>query len=370
MMKRHEFIDNCLYEEGEGFDKYYLFQGEKDKRLSIQVNQMMELVKEIIKTKGNLFDQTKVSYGLIRVYCKNEYILRGLADVLKLELWEDLYCKRYFLNANPHVKLLIDAVEFYQIRKSNLEEAFSMFDSDNYELDVNVHMDNLNEFIDYIRQGGKAKEVRKIVRNFKRNANNCLDSVNFLIDQLFERHGTILVIRVDLAYKKELNNLNHIEQMYSQVKADREHLFKNIRSNHNLFGDGYLGYIWKLEYGFFKGFHYHFMFFYNGALVREDITKAWLIGRYWETVITNGRGTHYNCNLNKDVYKYCGIGKIKWNDFEGIANIKRAAQYLTKADYYVKMLAEEGDRTFGRSEPDEFSNIPGRPRHYPIDSVS
>jgi hypothetical protein len=346
-------------------DEHYISRGREDYRLSSQVYQLEELTKEIIKYRGNLFKQLEEEYGTIKVYCEDKSILSKLTKVLSSELWIDYELKREFLNSNPYVNILLDAIESYEIHNINLEESYSVFvHGVDQECYANEHMDTLNEFIDYIRQSGKNKEVKRIVHNFKRNSVNNIESINGLIDQLFQRHGRLLVIRVDLSYKADVNNSYSIAQLYAQAKADREHLLDNIRANRKLFGDAYLGYIWKLEFGFYKKFHYHFVFFFNESKVGRDVNKAMSIGEYWKNVITNGSGVYFNCNAKKNEYQYLGIGAIDYYDGEAIDNLKKAANYLTKADYYVKRIANEGDRIFGRSESDDFSHIPGRPRKY------
>ncbi len=194
---------------------------------------------------------------------------------------------------------------------------------------------------------------------------NYQSMVNY-IDNLFSRYARLLVIRIDLAYRKDVDthflNDEEIYQKYLQAKIDREHLFRNMRSN-SIFNH-MIGYIWRLEYGEDKGFHYHFIFFFDGSQVREDISIGRLIGEYWVNVITQGRGLYYNCNAHKDEYKYCGIGMINWNNFELIANLKRAAEYLNKPDDYMTTYMQnmEIGKTFSRGTVRERTETRGRPR--------
>ena len=191
-------------------------------------------------------------------------------------------------------------------------------------------------------------------------------SMTSYIDNLFSRHSRLLVVRIDLAYRKDIDtpflNDEEIYQKYWQAKVDREHLFRNMRSN-SIFNH-MIGYIWRLEYGEDKGFHNHMIFFFDGSQVREDITIAIKIGEYWVNNITQGRGLYYNCNAYKDEYQYCGIGMINWNNFELIANLKRAAEYLAKPDDYMTAYMQNMDigRTFGRGTIKEKTETRGRPR--------
>ncbi|MNF98191.1 hypothetical protein D3C84_810450 [compost metagenome] len=104
--------------------------------------------------------------------------------------------------------------------------------------------------------------------------------------------------------------------------------------------DDMVGYIWKLEHGPEKGFHYHVMFFFDGAKVREDITKAIQIGRYWTNVVTRGRGLYYNCNAAKRIYKSCGIGMVDHTNVQMRQGLQNAVVYLTKTDLYMKLQTE------------------------------
>ena len=188
------------------------------------------------------------------------------------------------------------------------------------------------------------------------------------IDNLFQRHGRLLVLRVDLTYRKDVDNrfLNDIENWEKcwQAKKDREHLFRNMRSN-KLFNH-LLGYAWKLEFGSSKGWHYHTFFFFDGSKLQHDVHLANMIGEYWVNVITQGRGLSFNCNLKKDDYKHLGIGMINHYDTELIANLKnQVASYLTKSDDYTRLKTQNMDigRTFGRSEIKLKTNNRGRPRN-------
>jgi hypothetical protein len=357
-------IKTCL-------DENYSHQGINDYRFSKQVTMLEELAKEIVKSKGDVFKIMDERRGEIDIYCDNKSILMGLKAVLSSGVWEDYKSKKHYLSANPYANILLHAIDICKIIDIALETTYDKaIHGYEWDLDAYCHLRDLNSFIEYIRELAKEKDTKRVIRNFKRNTDNAVESANWLIDQLFLRHSRLLVIRIDLSYRAEFNESHSLEVLYAQAKADREHLFENIRSNHTLFGDAYLGYIWKLEFGLYKKFHYHFVFFFNASKVSRDIYKAITIGDYWNDVITNGRGTYFNCNSKKGEYQYLGIGAIDYYDVDAVANLKRVMLYLAKPDYTVKTIANEGDRVFGRSEPDDFSKIPGRPREYSMYQTS
>jgi hypothetical protein len=197
------------------------------------------------------------------------------------------------------------------------------------------------------------------------NTKNYESMMNY-IDNLFLRYARLLVLRLDLSYRKNVDNPymteNEFYAAYWQAKHDKEHLFNNMRTN-QLF-DHMVGNIWRLEYGTDKGFHYHCIFFFDGSQVREDIPLANRIGQYWSNNITQGRGLYHNCNLHKDDYNRCGIGMMNWNDFELIDNLKSATRYLVKPDDYLNTFTNNIDigRTFGRGTIQEKTETRGRPR--------
>jgi hypothetical protein len=182
------------------------------------------------------------------------------------------------------------------------------------------------------------------------------------------------VLRVDLAYRKDVDtaflNEEEINEKYWQAKADREHLFRNTRSN-SLF-NSMVGYCWKLELAPHKGFHYHMIFFYDGSKVQQDTNIARMIGEYWMNVITQGKGLYYNCNADKSKYERCGIGTINHYDTELRENLNLAAQYLAKPDDYLRDNASniEVDRTFGRGVMREKIENRGRPRKIGIQNYA
>ena len=125
-----------------------------------------------------------------------------------------------------------------------------------------------------------------------------------------------------------------------------------------------VGYIWKLEHGPDKGFHYHMMFFFDGSKVREDGTLAKRIGQYWLNVVTNGRGVYYNCNADKSRYKNCGIGMVDHSDNVMRDGLVKAVLYLTKMDLYMKL--QTVGRGMGKMVRPNPKDARGRPRVAPL----
>lgn len=108
------------------------------------------------------------------------------------------------------------------------------------------------------------------------------------VDAWFGELATIIVLRVDLYYKKE-----HWDEItLDDVTVDLDHLYANFRCN-KIF-KGRRGYIAKIEYGLGKGFHVHMIFLYDTEH-KQAIRHVFLakqIGEYWVNTITKGRGDY------------------------------------------------------------------------------
>ncbi|WP_415887580.1 inovirus-type Gp2 protein [Neptuniibacter sp. QD37_6] len=120
-------------------------------------------------------------------------------------------------------------------------------------------------------------KFQKLILKSKQTTDKNYRSMLSYIDKLFKKRSRLLVVRVDLSYKAEIADIcrrasftmaDHVSE-FEQVKADLERLLRNRR--HNKIFRGLLGYIWKLEHGVLRGYHYHVVFFFDGAIRRGDI---------------------------------------------------------------------------------------------------
>lgn len=192
---------------------------------------------------------------------------------------------------------------------------------------------DLNYYVDHVRERGRGSRFRARLNSYHRSANKNYRELIKYEQRLFECYSRLLVVRLDLSYKKEFCRVQQ-----GVALQHRKWLFDNARSN-KIF-EHMVGYVTKLEHGMGKGFHFHCVFFFDGAKVREDITLARRIGEYWETVVTRGEGGYYNCNYAKEKYRQCGIGMVAHSNMEKREGLRLALVYLTKTDLYMKLKAE------------------------------
>lgn len=221
-----------------------------------------------------------------------------------------------------------------------------------YVLDMLVQnelQDAIDDFVDDLYSHQHRKQLRNLSRSRARNS----VSLNTYVNTLFKQHAKLLVIRVDLHYNTQVTA--------ETALADRE---RYLRAAKRKF-EHLLGYVWKLEYGASRGFHYHMCFLFNGAKRQGDITLGRLLGELWVELTEDG--SYHNCNARRGKYQSYnrdGLGNIPYSDLARRDNLLFALDYLTKHDEAVLAELPERYRTFGKMELPEWSAVAGRPRHY------
>lgn len=164
---------------------------------------------------------------------------------------------------------------------------------------------------------------------------NCQEFTHY-VDKLFARYARLLVIRIDLGYRKNAYN-SSIEDL----AEDLAHLWANMRHN-KIFSD-LIGNITKMEYGVEKGAHAHLLLFFDGSKRSRDCYIAKEIGKYWERAITKGRGHYWNCNDPEHKRNYTkigalGIGMINADHFKLRNNLNFIVRYFCKSEQFCKPL--------------------------------
>jgi len=290
---------------------------------------------------------------------KKQFLITGLGRYVLLilkrnvTLLRDVFRQRRF---PPYVELFLDHV---------MDNKLGIL------IGVNCHYSDeenekvagvINEFVGSLRKKAQSKEFEKKLNGLNRSVRENHKNLLSYIDILFKQYARLLVLRVDLDYEKGnyIKDEHEICAKYNEAKQDFEHFLNNMRSN-TLF-DNMVGYVWKLEYGSFSGYHYHVIFFFDGSKVREDESIAMMIGEYWKEIITKGRGRYYNCNDKKEFYTRCGIGMINHYDTKLIENLKMVSEYITKSDYYFKAIVPKKGKAFGKGGIPKPKSNRGRPR--------
>lgn len=229
-------------------------------------------------------------------------------------------------------------------------------------VDVFRLVEDLNEFANGLRLFMAGSEMASRIK-IRRQASRRLyqGSLNY-INYLFERDARLLVVRVDLSFltPSQCHDRDWTPVTFEDALAYRERFTRSWKRE-PLF-EHLVGYVWKIEHGALKGFHTHWLFFFDGSKVREDITLGHLIGEHWK-VIVGSHATYWNCNFYKTQYRHLGIGQIDHTDQTKRQALQRVVQYLCKVDDFISLKHTGGRQTFGRGEIKPLPPVKqGRPR--------
>ena len=220
-------------------------------------------------------------------------------------------------------------------------------------------VDFLNGFVTDIRKEGRSAKFVNFKDNYIRTTNKSYQGLTGYIDQIFENHVDQFVVRMDFCYKNPNNyltaedNAKEYEDLIRHRKALQEFLESKV-----IFGeDVFLGSAWKVEYGPYKYFNLHALMFFNANTLPESLDLSKIIGNHWTNEVTQGEGLYFNCQAYPSNFKKCGTGLIRSHDITGQTALKKAAIYMTKTAYFIKLLAPANKRTFGRKSRERIKKI-------------
>lgn len=256
---------------------------------------------------------------------------------------------------SPYVELFLDAINALAAEDRVFRSILSV-----EHMSTELMPLQLNRFIELVRELGEASTFQRRLRQEDSRLQRGLRSCKTYIDKLRERYARLLVLRVDLEFPAGAP-ADVPGQSIIMAKSFFKKFLNNRRTN-SIF-EHEVGYIWKLEYGKGRGFHYHCIFFFNGSLVKNDAYHAELIGEYWRK-ITDGAGIFYNCNRNPGKYQKIAVGRLEYFDLEKREALLQTLKYFFKREQCFFVRFKEGAfRTYGKGEiPPLLGDRVGRPR--------
>ncbi|WP_323943768.1 YagK/YfjJ domain-containing protein [Aeromonas hydrophila] len=250
------------------------------------------------------------------------------------------YHYREAKSAHPSVELFLKY--FYPYREINVGMPLSP------ELE-----DVIGAFLEALDTSLHQKRLRNLKRSEARNSTSVHDYIN----KLFRLHSKLLVVRVDVHYGDEIKDTMTIEEAID----DRDAYLRAVKRRYR----NLLGYVWKLEYGVARGYHYHMAFIFNGNKVQGDISLGRQLGEGWKSLSREPR-TYYNCNADRDKYEEWGtygIGMVRCDDSEKRhLLLHKALSYLLKFDEALLAVMHERFRSVGKMEMPHRRGKGGRPR--------
>tara|TARA_R110001592_G_scaffold189936_2_gene435547 strand:- start:620 stop:1270 length:651 start_codon:yes stop_codon:yes gene_type:complete len=187
-------------------------------------------------------------------------------------------------------------------------------------------------------------------------------SILAYIEGLFSRHSRLLVIRLDLGYRKGyfLEREDFFAQDLAKVKRDWEFLYEALNSG---LVPEMAGFVVKVEYGILTGFHLHVLLILDGSKSCSDVTIGNIVGSYWNNAVTKGFGRFFNCNRDPERYEKRGIGAINYHEMDLRSNLnKNVVEYLIKSDAVTSWRCPDERVMFRGWTPKALAFPQGRPR--------
>jgi len=296
-----------------------------------EVKRIVDMMGKLIRSKGPLFRCYK--------HAGCDFVERTrIGDALVLCLKSDLHAI---------------GEQFPQHRHSPLFMLFKRLFGHIYPMGQRLWPEDiavLDAAIAEARAYGKGKELRAHLKDMKRSERKNAAACKALLDDLRRQYSKALALRIDLGYISTFCpgvGFRGQAMTFEQAKRHRDQLLKFVRKGP--YSKHLAGYMWKMEYGFEKGYHFHMAFFFDGQRMSKDINIADAIGAYWRDEVTEGKGMYFNCNKKKEEYEHCGIGMVNRADDTKWAYLEDAMRYLTKVDLYLRFRAGKGARTFATS---------------------
>lgn len=196
---------------------------------------------------------------------------------------------------------------------------------------------------------------KEAIRVRVRRAASHFKSAKQYLSTLREEFGRLLVIRIDLCLPAELKNIS-----IPELKANFHRFTQKMRRSRLLKLNGY---IWKLEYGFAKSFHYHLIIFLCGRKHSHDIKLAQMIGEMWDKTV-GGKNCYFNCHSTKHLkhYKDIVVGRLERNDhtkYDRLLNV--VIRYFCKKDQFIVHKSILNKKTFDTGRTRSTRKNLGRP---------
>ncbi|CAD5203570.1 inovirus-type Gp2 protein [Pseudomonas sp. FEN] len=292
--------------------------------------QIERLVQAIERTDRPAFEiiQTRSGYERTQATRLSRYF-----DAIQQML--DLFDDRYPYAYSKHLQVFWLACQDIGLERSPVGPTCLNESGTGY---LKFHQ-TMNVLVARIRQLILGKWYKRKVDDRRYEVRQKQSTLTEYVSRVLDRYSRTVVVRVDLHYLAIARLRLRIEHVFEDLD-----LLVRARERNRIFKFE-TGYICAVEQGEDKGFHIHAAFFFNGAEVRSDFSKAREIGDLWEQ-ITRGQGYYYSCNDAKGSYgDELGIGTIRRADIQACGKVIKAMHYLVKDDQHLR-IKPPGARSF------------------------
>ncbi|AYA69808.1 inovirus Gp2 family protein [Acinetobacter sp. WCHA55] len=262
-----------------------------------------------------------------------------------LELFDTIYdidyCYNDYISAFVILKSDIDQIRF--------DPLVIQIDSYDFVLEFNDEQLAFYEKMLKMLKG----EIERDLHQFRLQEKDNTDSLKEYVEQIFNHHTKVLIVRVDLGYLNDSKEQITVEQFYRHFEVMRNRL-----SNQDTFFSNLHGYSWAIEQGRERGYHVHLLLMYDGTKVQNGSYYAQRVGEKWQQ-ITQGYGSYFNLHskdyINKLRMAGCdiGIGMVSRNNEDDWERVVTVVEYLTdpaKDEQRLRVKCFRNMQTFGKGQ--------------------
>ncbi|CAL60687.1 conserved hypothetical protein [Herminiimonas arsenicoxydans] len=293
------------------------------------------------------------------VHSEGQHIL-GKKYYRQVNNWLDYYSEIY--RYSTRVEAFYDACKSMGLIGSKRSFEFSLFDA--MEISAGIsYMDLFNKLIEQVYACCQGREFKERERLRKANAERNKKNVLALEEAMFSEEtgrSRWIILSLTLRYKPSYRRWITPDI----IQQHRDRFFAARRFNELM--SGIKNYVWTIEQGEDTGLHLHVILFYS-ADSNHDEYIAMQIGKYWENIVTEGKGDYWNSNGGKLKKGYAekghgvGVGQINWNDLAKRDALRINLVYLAKTEQYLMIKVANSIHTFGTGQVPKKAKS-GRPR--------
>ncbi|MDI4638332.1 MULTISPECIES: inovirus-type Gp2 protein [Halomonadaceae] len=355
-LQQWDMNDEELFFEEEVSDDQEELLSESDKKFIAHLRRAEAVIKGIFDSREDHFEVVEKKNGKLKLFQS----LHGKEFLKVVKKGCDERCAQLrVVDKNPYVGI------YHKVTRRWEYELRAMVEYGVLAGGVSRTVNVMNKIMEEIKDEASRPIIQDFSRRADRAAKDRKKAATAIIDRCFAQRSRLLVLRVDLGYRKGkfIESEDFMKDM-KMVKKEWTLMSDSLKSGK--VAPNVMAVFGKLEYGVLAGFHYHLVVIMKGSGNRQDINYAKMVGQYWYSEVTGGEGRYFNCNRIKHRYKKLGIGTINYHGKDKIDALKGVViDYIVKSDYYMSALLPS-KKTFVQLSCTNKEQMVrrGRPRRY------
>ena len=180
------------------YNEIIINKGNNKNSNHINEDDLVSIIKDIINSDDRIFEliilDNKPNNN--KIHCKYSKLLSYMID----EAIENMIFQYYFREINPYVKLFVELLKSNFINQECLKQRLSRNDN------VQQLVSELNVWIYHLRIKANNSAFKLDVNTYYRQSNENNKALEGWINYWFHRYSKLIIIRVDLGYKKDWDN--------------------------------------------------------------------------------------------------------------------------------------------------------------------